>query len=344
MVALILLSGDGEGPRGGERGTGPGLDTPPEPPRNPPARPLAAVEAAGPEGFLADCAARPREAVPQLLALLMEGNDVAYEPRWTFRDGRLVGFPSLRAIYLVALARIQGADATDALSRVLETTESPEESCLIAFELSRRDAAGWAATVIARCDREPDPARLPLLLAMAGLAAGSDPGAVAQAVFERAPRGEDGRDPRVLASALRTLPLDRAAGALGPLLEGADVTRRAKSRYVKEMLSRGEVETLVRVREIVERGRLDEATRNEICQEAANSVAFLEETATFQQARARGDRGAAEESRARFLRRLDEMHRLAGVALGVDLATSDDLRAASVRRLLDGYRAGFAGG
>jgi len=282
--------------------------------------------------------------VPQLLALLDGGADVAYQPRWVFRDGRLEGFPSLRAVYLVALARIEGPDATDALAEVLARTESIEESCLLAFELSRRDATGWAATVIARCDREPDPARLPIQLAMAGLAARSDPLAVAQALVERAPRGEDGRDPRVLAGALRILPVERAAVAAGALLEGADVTRRAKSRYVKELVARGEPESVVALREIVERGRLDEATRNEISQEAASAVAFLEEIATYEQARARGDRDAAAASRARFLRRVDETHRLASVALGVDVSTSDDPRAANVRRLLDGYRAKFAGG
>ncbi len=342
MAGLLFHLGEGEGRRGGGgRTQGSGVDPPPAPPGIDAARPLPAVEASDPSPFLAECVSRPREAVPQLRALLRGGTDVAYQPRWLFREGRLEGYPTLRAVYLAALARIEGQDATDALASALDETGSLEESCLIAWELSRRGAAGWVPAVLERCDREPDPARLQLQLAMAELSARSDPAATAQHLVERAPRGEEGKDPRVLAAALRALPLDRAAEGLAGLLEDPRVTRRAKSRYGKEMLARAEAESVARVREIVERGRLDEATLQELSQEAAQSIVFLEEIAAYGQARARGDRDVAGEIRARFLRRVDETYRLASVALGVDIASSDDLRAANVRRLLDAHRAKF---
>ena len=102
-VAMLLVLDDPEPRRPSERPhNGHGNHGTPDP--EPDALPDPKAD---PEAFLDECERRGDRSVPELLKLLRSGKDQKISPRWLFDNGKLVGYPTLRAVYLEALRRVQ---------------------------------------------------------------------------------------------------------------------------------------------------------------------------------------------------------------------------------------------
>lgn len=346
MVALLLIDGgagrraDGAGPAGPEGGAGAEPD--PSPPR-----PLPRIdESAGAQGlaaFVAACIAQGEAAVPELLRVLGEGYDRQVEPRWIFVDGRTKGYPTLRSAYIAALRAIPGDRSTAALRQVLRDTKSVEETYLLALALKERAETAFAPTLVERIPPEPAPALLPIQWAMVDLGAQMDPSATAARLEATAPRGDDGSDPQVFSRALGSLPLATATASGRALLLDAAVTPRAKSRYLRSLLNRPEMEMLQMVEEVVGLGQLSDEVKTDLSYAAVESDAFRLDTIAHQQALAERDDLAAKRVSDRFQLRIEQTTRLMSTSLGIDVATSDDPRAASLRKKLETLRKHFEG-
>jgi hypothetical protein len=285
--------------------------------------------------FVAMCAARGADAVPELLRML-EVEDVKLAPRWVVEDGVPQGYPTLRSIYVAALAAIDAPEAADALRTLLDTTESAGESLLAARALADRGESGWSGALLDQASRNPTPVEQPLLKAMVELAARTEPEAAAAHIASKAPRGEDNSDPRALSHGLTVLPLEAATRTTRELLAEAEVTNLAKSRYLRALLTRSEVESLRRMREAALSDEWSDETRIDVANAAAGSIAFFADARAYQGALAAGDTSTADAARARFEERLRAARALIEAALDVpDLYNSDHPRAASLRKRLD---------
>jgi hypothetical protein len=287
-----------------------------------------------PAGF-ADGAARHGEVAP-LLEFLRSGEDQQLALRWTFdADGNLVGHPTLRATYIVALGRIDSAEATGALQEVLQATESVEEAYVLVQALSARGAPGWAAAALERGAARGLPVQRPVQLRLVNLAAVQDPALTAQFMVEKAPRGEDASVPRILAEGLAALPIGHATSTVEALVTDKAVTNRARAVYLKALCARQELDAIRALTGLAERRELDERTAIEACYAAAGARALDLDRLAQQRALAEGNAAAAAEARDRHERRRAEIRVLIQAALGFDVDTSDDPRASALKRLLD---------
>ncbi|MFQ5846011.1 MAG: hypothetical protein ACE5JG_13590 [Planctomycetota bacterium] len=361
FAGLLVGGGDGErrthvspaepGPAPGQVGTGggsaagrpaPGAPGSPEPlprllaaVRERPKGPAAQKRLAA---FVLACRGRGADAIPELMRLLGGGGDVETQVRagWIYQDGELKSYPTLRAACLEALHAIPDSRATDALREVLERTSSVEETYFIGRALRERGASGWVGFVLDRAlGAEPRPILLPRRQEMVQLAAEVDPARTAARMETESPRGEDARDPMVLAAGLETMPLDTAQATVARLLDDSAVTLRAKKRFLESFGSRSEPEALTTLRELLEAGTLSGELRIDAAMRAVNSPGFWEDQRRYAEARARGDAGAAERSRARFRRRLEAARLVVDAAYGIEPGTSDDARARPALRRLE---------
>ena len=283
--------------------------------------------------FVIACSTHGAEAVPSLLAFLLAGEDLVTHQRrsWAYTDGELNVYPTVRAAYLEALGAIPSDAATEALGEVLDTTSSVEESYFIARLLQQRGEQDWAPIVLDRALKTtPQPVLLPTLQRIVRLAAEADPTGTALRIDTDAPRGQDGRDPIVLAAGLETMQLAVAQATAGRLLSDASVTVRARSRFLTSFTKREEVGALRTLREIVEAGTLPDELRVAAANAAVNSPGFSRDRLHYDLARARKDANAESEARSRFTGRLDEATRIVDAAF-----PGDNPRATVLRKRLE---------
>jgi hypothetical protein len=289
--------------------------------------------------FVYACKARGKEAVGALREFLKSNEDVAIS-LWQFDGSELRGYPSLRAAYLEALRVIPGTEATNALQEVFDSTGSLEESYYCALALKERGGGDWAQDLLERVDSaKPTGQQLHILPAMVGLAAVEDPVATAEKIEQRAPRGADRSDPRVLATGLSKMPIEAALATSDRLLGDPTVTTRAKSRYLSMLLrKRLEVEVISSVRRAVERGGMEPELVTHAVNDAVSSVGFIEDSRLYQMAVVEDDRVAAGKASDRFKRRMEEARRLVTAAFGPG---SSDPRAQLALKRLDAAQRNF---
>jgi hypothetical protein len=343
MIAFVLVEPSGR-PRPAEPGprVGNGADpAPADPLRQPLPRVPEGAGAKDLDAFVAACAAQGEAAVPGLLRLLRQGADRQIDPRWVFAGGRTRGYPTLRAAYIAALRAIPGDGSTAALREVLAGTKSVEETYLLALALEERAEKAFVPTLLERVPLEATPALLAVQWAMVEMGARLDPLATAARLEATAPRGEDGSDPQILSRALGTLPIGTASATVRALLLDGGVTPRGKSRYLRTLLARPEIEALQVVEEVAALGQLQDEVKTDLLWAAAESDAFRLDAVARQQALAERDDLAAKHAWDRFQLRLERTTRLLGTLLGVDVATSDDPRAVALRKKLEAHRAAF---
>ncbi len=279
--------------------------------------------------FVMACSTQGGEAVPHLLSFLLAGEDLVTHRRssWSYMDGELNQYPTVRAAYLEALGAIPSEEATEALGKVLDTTESVEESYFIARLLQQRGERDWAPIVLERALKTaPQPVTLPTLQRIVRLAAETDPSGTARRMETDAPRDQDGRDPIVLAAGLETMQLAAAQATAARLLNDEGITVRARSRFLTSFTKRGEVGVLHTLREIVEGGALPDELRTAAAHAAVNSPGFSQDRLQYDLARAQKDANAESEARSRFTGRLDEATRLVDAAFQADDPRANFLR------------------
>lgn len=325
-----------------------GRSTPPRPPdvsfappdvRRAPQSPRTQKDLAA---FVVGLAARGSAAVPEILAFLRSGEDVELRKVWSFEQGELRDYPTLRSAYLEALRRISGGDSDRALRELFPTARSLEESYCIALALSERGDGSWTDSLAQRVGAAAEPARLGLQTAMVELAARTDPVGTARQVEVSAPRGEDGTDPQPLAAALRALPLDAARATAERLLGDAAVTPRAKGRYLDSIFRRGEPEIFDSVRSLLAGGALAGDLAVTAANAAVNSYGFVEDIQEIHRARADRDGAAEQLALARFGRRIEAARALVGAAFAVDPGNTQDARALSCLRMLEAHEGNAA--
>jgi hypothetical protein len=290
------------------------------------------------DSFVANASGRGTEAVALLMALLRGGEDATFMQRWRFRDGRLEGHPTLRATYIEALRAIPDPEAAEALAELLPLTTSPNESYLVALALKEKGKTGWSGTLLELATSGEDNRQLNTRRAMVQLAARDDPVEASRYIYLQAPRGTNRSVPRLLAEGLAAMPVEDAAAAADRLLVDPDVTEVAKGQYVRSLCKRPEVEAFSALRDLAERGELDEKIRLDTAYAMAGSSAFRMDAIHYQKAMAEGRQSDAADIRARFFRRMEEVHRYASAALSLDLDSSTDPRAAALRKHLDDHR------
>jgi len=293
------------------------------------------------EAFLARCAERGEAAVPELLKRLSERRDVPFEPRWRFAGGRLKGYPTLRSAYLAALAAIPGDASADALRAVLAQNASVFEAYQIALALNDRGEAGWAKAALARAGERTSPKTLETQRAIVALAARLEPAATADQILAQAPRGEATTDPKALASALARLPAAEALATAEKLLLDPGITGRAKRRYLHSLFARPQLEqsVLLGVRAMLAGESLSRELRTEAAYAAAGAASFFSDAIAYQRALAQSKEEQAAAIQARCERRLAQVEALIDAAIGSDVNTSSDPRAASLKRMLERHRA-----
>ncbi|HEX5138263.1 MAG TPA: hypothetical protein VFY93_14900 [Planctomycetota bacterium] len=268
--------------------------------------------------FVQQCARRGAPAVAELLRRLADEPDVEIEPRWTFEEGRVRGFPSLRSAYIAALLEIPGPEARDALLAVLAATSSVDEAYQIAAGLARRGEGGFTPAALDRALRG-GPGDLEVAREIVVLVSRADPDGTAAEVVSRSPRGEDGTDPSMLAQALELLPADRAIPTARGLLGDPAITRRGKERYLESLCNRGDPEIFASLREVAERGSLDRELRLSMAYAACRSRAFTLDEIAY--AAAGNDEAARAAIRERYERRLAEVEQLVAAAVPTDAAS-----------------------
>jgi len=344
ILGLLTLNRDGG--RVARHADGPVL--PEEPPLAGPAPPEMAHERLGTprsreevEKFLARCSELGKAAVPELARRLRERRDVPFEPRWRFVGGRLKGHPTLRSAYIAALAAIPGDASAGALREVLAQSASVFEAYEIALALEDRGEAGWAKDALVRAGEHTSPSKLDTQLAIVGLAAERDPDETAAQILTQAPRGDAMTDPKVLASGLSRLPARQALAATQALIADPEVTLRAKGRYLRGLFARPQLEqTVLRgVQGMFESETLSRELRTDAAYAAAGAASFYTDAIAYQKARAQGKGEEAATIKTRCERRIVEIEALIRAAIGTDVNTSSDPRAASLRRMLERHRA-----
>jgi len=307
------------------RGRPPPTATAPQAPPEPPAGPVSNVAPRvrtlrhAPEAqrllgdFVRECAAKGVEAVDELRTRLRDEPDVELEPRWTFENGRVRGFPSLRSAYIAALLEIPGPQARDALLEALATTASTDEAYQIVAGLHRRDEGGFTSAAL-DCAVKAGPGDAEVATEIVALAAKADPDGTAAEVISRSPRDSDGTDPALLAHALENLPTKQAVATGRTLLEDPRVTNQGKERYLRSLCDRGELEVFASLREIAETGSVDRELRVTMAYAAVGSRAFYIDQGQYNAAGA-GAAGERAQIRERYLRRLEEVERLIDAAV-----------------------------
>jgi len=277
------------------------------------------------------------DAVPKILQLLRLDNDVRTAPMWKFKDGKLVGYPTLRATYIAALRSIPGEEAGAALVSLLPGAESAEEAYLISLSMQERGLSGWSEDLLTRAQKG-NAVNRQLRVQMARFAAAKDPVGTAARIVDDAPRGASKSDGRVLLSATISLPLDMAMTATERLIEDQNVTYRAKQLLLAKMLERPEPEVYTALEELMNRREFTEELRIRTAHEAVNNISFFIDMKSYQSAVAAKDTAKADEIRRRFNLRLRHAKRLVSTALRLDVETSTDKRAQSLNRRLQALK------
>jgi hypothetical protein len=287
--------------------------------------------------FVRACAEHGAAAVPELALRLRNEPDVEIEPRWSFENGRVRGFPSLRSAYIAALLAIPGPEARDALLAALELTASPEEAYQIAAGLADRGEGGFTATAIARATKAAA-GDLEVARDLVALVVRADPEGAAAEILAQSPRGANGADPALLAHGLEVLPLERATATAKGLVADPGVTPKAKERYLRSLCDRGEPEILATLRELAQDGKLDRELRLAAAYGAVGSRAFYLDQAAYAIAAAGGEGPPPAEIRERYERRLAEATLLIEAAVQADVGASTQVLE-SLRRRLEDQRA-----
>jgi len=318
----------------------PEAPAPPEPPAD-----VEAVARARPRDpatqealsrFARDCAARGADAVPHLVDLLRNRPDVTLEPRWRFEEGRLAAYPTLRAAYIDALARIPGVEATTALLEVLDLTASVHETRQIAAALEARGELRWLPVALRRASEDDSPTTRESCDALVELAARADPSATAAQIVALAPRGTGARDPRTLARGLRALPLESAVATGEQLLADASVSPKAKARYVDTLCGRDEPAVFAHLRGMMERGAWSLPFRLHVASAATRAKGFYRDQVALGIAEASSRSEEAREAKRRYATRLREVTLL--VEATIAELPPDDPRAVGLRRALARHR------
>lgn len=286
--------------------------------------------------FVRECTRCGPAAVEELRTRLREDGDVELETRWTFENGRLRGFPSLRSAYLAALLEIPGPESKGALLEALGKTSSPDEAFLIASGLDRRGDGGFTAAAI-DCAAKAGPGHAEVVQDLVTLVARADPEGTAKEIAARSPRGEDGADPLLLAQAIEAVPRERAVLLARELLVDPQVTRKAKERYLQSLCDRGEPELFASLREVVGTGLLDRELRITMAFKAAGSRAFYTDADAYALAASGGEGDPRAAIRERYERRLEEAELLVAAAVPQDEGAGQTLQ--SLHRRLAEHRA-----
>ena len=347
-IAFLLLEGDGpgKGNRQHERSTAGERDHPRIDPGATRVKPLPDIRGKQSQedlaAFVAECRRRGEEVVPLLSELLRDGKDYKLQPRWSFRKRELIGYPTVRSAYLVALRGIPGEAANLALREALRDTRMWQEAYLIAIGLKQRGVEDWTGDLLDRAVVSARPANLNLQQDIIALAAESDPDMLAQRLVRDIPRGKDAKgDARVLAEAARKLPVDLAVATTTPLIIDEGVNYRARANLIRALLGRPEVKVYERMREEALRTRFDEELSRAIAWAAVNNPHFATDGVLYAHAMSTGDEKRADEIRRRFEARRIAAGQLVNAALNLDLETSNDIRAKSIRRTLNAHRLKF---
>ena len=319
---------------------------PAEHPRN---RDRTGVPVAGPDG------GEPRRALPdartepdrfieavasegsldEILAFLESGRDQQIQPRWVFGKGGLIGFPTLRSVYITALGRIHGAVASEALTKLLGQTTGLEEAYLAALLLADRNDTGWETAALERVAGQAEPRLRPIRNGLLVSAVASAPAEAAEFLVRQAPRGKSTKRPAILSKALFLLPWEHAEPASRSLVADPAVTPLAKILYLTAFLERNEVAAIATLTDMAERRELNERMRTEAAYAVVKARAIDTDRIAIQTAVSRGDTAAAALHRERFELRRAEARRFIQAALGFNVDTSDDPKAAPLRRLLN---------
>ena len=196
-------------------------------------------------------------------------------------------------------------------------------------------ATGWAGIALERADPEGEPALRRIAQSMVSLAARADPAATSAYLVDHAPRGDSTELPRHLSRALAALPLDAAAASAERLLADRDVTVAAKGLYLRSLCARPELAVIDTLTVLAERGDLGETVGLEAAYALANAPGFRVAALDYKRARAERDAAGERAASARFEQRMERVRRYVTAALGMDVDTSDDPRAAAIRRKLE---------
>jgi len=324
------------------KGRGPAITAPPAPP-DPAPGPLPDVlrrvqtlqHAPEAQRLLADlvrdCANRGVAAVSELRARLRDEPDVELETRWTFVDGRVRGFPTLRSAYLAALLEIPGPEAHDALLEALSTTSSPDEAYQIAGGLERRGEGGFT-TAAFDVATKAGAGHAEVAGDLVALVTRADPEGAATEVVARSPRADDGTDPALLAQVLEILPSDSAVATARGLLTDPEVTRKGKERYLRSLCDRGEGEIFRSLGDMAAEGLIDDDLEVKMAYSAIGSRAFYVDQGAYAAA---GDAGSRAKIRERYMRRIEEVEMLVEAVRPADPAARPVLLDSLRRRLAE---------
>jgi len=336
-VVYLVTEGEGPGERNTVRegGVRPDRGGAQDPAPTGVVDPLPPLDEKSPAAFIAQCRARGDEAVPLLLRRLREEQDRRLDPLWRFEGGQLQGHPTLRSVYLAALAAIPGESAGLALQQVMPDAKSPGEAFQIALALEDRGFGGWTESLLGRT-QEGTAADQRLRMEMAEFAAKKDPGATSAYVLESAPRGDSTDDARILAAAVAALPYADSLATAGRFVDDAGITPRAKSAVLRSVLrKRPETTVFSAVEEQIVQGRIDEKLKIDAAYAAANSIWFVNDVTEYEGAVASSEGAKADEIRRRFDERMRAARSLIRTAVGAD----DDARAKAMIRILDAHQA-----
>ncbi len=285
-----------------------------------------------------EAARRGPAAVEELRARLRDEPDVTFEPRWTFENGRVRGFPSLRSAYLAALLEIAGPEAKDALLEALALSSSADEAYQIVLGLDRREEGGFTAAALDRA-LKAGPGDVEVARGLLALVARADPEGTAAEIVARSPRGEDGTDPAMLGQALELMPMARAFATAKGLLADPQVTRKGKERYLRSLCNRGEPELFASLREVADEGLVDRDLRITMAYAAVDSGGFYADRAAYAAADPGAEGDPRAEIRARYERRLAEAELLIDAAVPPGEGSGSVLE--SLRRHLADQAAGL---
>jgi hypothetical protein len=197
-------------------------------------------------------------------------------------------------------------------------------------------------TAVERALQPGAPGQRPTRKSLLEIAAEADPAETSTLLIARAPRGRDATDPTVLTHGLKALPLDTAMFTGTTLLDDVEVTGKTKTRVLRDLCSREELDVFDRLRRSVQRGTWSESLRLDLAYAAANAPAFFTDPIQYSIARAAGRGPELYQIRERYNRRLQEVEQLVAAALAH--LNDDDPRVLSLQRMLDKHRRRLGGG
>lgn len=287
--------------------------------------------------FVAACRAMGPDAVPKLLRMLRLDNDVRTSPRWQFKNGQLVDYPTIRATYIAALRGIPGQEAGAALVSLLPDATSAEEAYLISLSMQERGLSGWTEDLLSRAQKG-NAANQQLRMQMAQFAAAKDPVGTAARIINDAPRGASKSDGRILMAATKSLPLGTAITTAEQLIDDQEVTYRTKQLLMSKLLERPDPEIYTALEELITRRDVGEELKIRAAHEAVTNPSFFVDMKMYQIAMANDDVAETDKIRRRFELRLRNAKSLVSTALGLDLETSTDKRAQSLNRRLQALK------